>query len=228
MRLELGKPVCARDGEPVGELGDVVVDPEQKRVTHLVVKRPHANLEARLVPIDLVRPGDDDGAAISLRCTSAEVAELQNVEDFTYLRLGEPLVDDPDWDLGVTTVLTAPSFDSTGFAESTGAYEQDVGIAYDRVPKGEVEIRRSSTVLAANGHYVGEVEELVVDDDERITHFVLQKGHFWWRRAVTVPVDAVAKVESDTVTLALSANEVGRLPSRAVGGGLFGRRGKNS
>jgi sporulation protein YlmC with PRC-barrel domain len=224
VRLELGKPVRGGGGEVVGELADVIVDPAQKRVTHLVVKTSHADLESRLVPIELVVRGADAGSAISLRCTPEELAALPNVEDFTYMRLGEPLVDDPEWDVGVTTVLTAPSFESTGFPEYSSAFDQDVGMLYDRVPKGEVEIRRDSGVLAANGDYIGEVEELVVDDDERITHFVLETGHFWRRWAVTVPVDAVTEVESDTVTLSLSSQEVAKLPSRRPAGGLFGRR----
>ena len=226
MRLELGKPVRAEGGEVVGELADVIVDPARERVTHLVVKPRHGHLQSHLVPIDLAEPGGDDPSAISLRCSAEEFAALPNVEDFTYLRLGEPLVDDPDWDVGVTTVLTVPYFESTGFAEYTGAMEQDLGMLYDRVPKGEVEIRRSSSVVDANGGYVGEVEELVLDDAARITHFVLERGHFWRRRAVTVPIDAVATVESDTVTLALSPKEIGNLPSRKAGGGLFGRQGR--
>jgi hypothetical protein len=39
---------------------------------------------------------------------------------------------------------------------------------------------------------------------------------FWGRRDVTVPIGAVAKVETDAVTLALSRDEVGDLDAVSV------------
>ena len=88
-------------------------------------------------------------------------------------------------------------------------------MTYDRVPKGEVEIRRASAVVSADDEQLGEVEALVVDGGE-ITHIVLERGHLWGRRDVTIPIGAVAKVESDTVTLRLSKNDVGDLPAVRV------------
>src|SRR5262245_9499206 len=55
--------------------------------------------------------------------------------------------------------------------------------------------------------------------DQPITHFVLERGHLWGRKEVTVPIGAVARVESDVVHVALSKNEVGGLPAVRVGQG---------
>jgi hypothetical protein len=44
----------------------------------------------------------------------------------------------------------------------------------------------------------------------------LERGHLWGRREVTIPIGAVAKVETDTVTLRMSREEVGELPSVRV------------
>jgi sporulation protein YlmC with PRC-barrel domain len=217
MRLELGTPVRSRDGEVVGELADVIIDPVKRRVTHLVVKPAHGRGESRLVSIELAEAAGD-AREIVLRRTAEEIRQLPNIEDFAYLRLGEAPVTDPDWDVGVTTVLAQPYFGSSGLAPdySVGALEQEVGLIYDRVPKGEIEIRRSSNVITGDGRYAGEVEGFLVDDDDHITHLVLERGHLWGRREVTVPIGAVAKVESDTVTLALSTDEIGALPSHKV------------
>jgi len=84
------------------------------------------------------------------------------------------------------------------------------------VPKGEVEVRRSSRVMSADGHYLGDVDGFLLDEDDHITHFVLERGHLWGRREVTVPIGAVDSVESDVVTLELSKDEVGDLPSHKV------------
>ena len=212
MRLELDKPVLCED-EEVGRLADLVVDPVAKRVTHLVVKPEHGVGASHLVPIGLVEPTEQVGG-IALTCSRAELEALPPVEEFTYLRLGEVASNDPDWDVGVSDVLALPYYDSTGLAGPVEAVG-DMGVLYDRVPKGEVELRRSSRVMAANGDYIGDVDGFLVDDDH-ITHFVLERGHLWGRREVTVPIGAVASVKSDVVTLRLSKDEVGALPSHRV------------
>jgi sporulation protein YlmC with PRC-barrel domain len=212
MRLELDKPVLCEDRE-VGKLADLVVDPVAKRVTHLVVKPEHGVGTSHLVPIELVEPTEQVGG-IALTCSRPELEALPPVEEFTYLRLGEVATDDPAWDVGVSDVLALPYYDSTGLAGPVEAVG-DMGVVYDRVPKGEVELRRSSRVMAANGDYIGDVDGFLVDDDH-ITHFVLERGHLWGRREVTVPIGAVASVKSDVVTLSLSKEEVGALPSHRV------------
>jgi uncharacterized protein YrrD len=79
-----------------------------------------------------------------------------------------------------------------------------------------VEVRRSSVVSTSDDEAVGHVDGFLVDDTDHITHFVLERGHLWGRREVTVPIGAVASVESDAVTLTLSKDEVGDLPSHRV------------
>ena len=210
MRLELGAPVRCTD-EELGELADVVIDPVMKRVTHLVVNPRHEHGTARLVPVELAEGGEEQ-PVISLNCTVEEARRFAPVQEFAYLRLGEFPVDDPDWDVGIQDVLAMPYYES---GLGPGDYAADTGIIYDRVPKGEVEIRRSSAVTSADGHHLGHVDGFLVDG-EQITHVILEHGHLWGRRDVTVPIGAVAKVETDAVTLGLSKDEVGALDSVAV------------
>jgi sporulation protein YlmC with PRC-barrel domain len=210
MRLELGNPIVCTDGA-VGELADVVVDPVQRRVTHLVVQ-PHGKLApARLVPSGLAT---GDAGRISLRCTRAEVDGFPTVRESSYLRIDELPHDDPDWDVGVQDVLAMPYYTTPDMGMYPSADEPYI-MTYDRVPKGESEIRRASAVVSADDHQLGTVEALVVDGDE-ITHVVLERGHLWGKRDVTIPIGAVAQVESDTVTLRLSKDEVGGLPTVRV------------
>jgi sporulation protein YlmC with PRC-barrel domain len=214
MRLELGTPVRCTD-KPYGELADLVVDPISKRVTHLVVRPSNQEaLETRLVPIELVE-GGEEGSEISLRGTVEDVNGLEPVQEYTYLRLRESAADDPNWDIGVQDVLASPYYEADPGLGYTG-YPPDLGLTYDRVPKGEVEIRRSSDVYSADEHHLGEVDGFLVDGDAHITHLILERGHLWGRREVTIPIGAVAKVETDVVTLSLLKDQVGQLPSVRV------------
>ena len=216
MRLELGSSVDCTDG-PFGKLADVVVDPTKRSVTHLVVE-PHGDHDkARLVPIELASPEEGEPGAITVRCSVEEADQLEPVQEYAYIRLGESPDLEPGWDMGVESVLAQPYYASgLGYETVPADYDPHVSVTYDRVPKGEVEIRRASGVTSADGHQLGKVDGFLVDDGDAITHFVLERGHLWGRREVTIPINAVAHVFTDAVTLTLTKDEVGELPSAPV------------
>ena len=216
MRLEIGNRVRCTDGV-YGELADIVIDPLEKRVTHLVVQPEQGEGEARLVPIQLAKGRDDEQREVELECTLDEAQRFESVHEAAYLRLGESPAEDPDWDVGVEDVLAMPYYTGLDVGSYPGELDSHVTMYYDRVPKGEVEVRRASAVISADGHSLGEVDGFVVDADEHITHFVLERGHLWGRKEVTIPIGAVARVESDAVHVALSKDEVGALPAVRVG-----------
>jgi sporulation protein YlmC with PRC-barrel domain len=207
MRLELGSRVDCMD-ENFGKLVDVVIDPTSRRVTHLVVEPDHDRWLARLVPIELADRGDHASGAIALRATVEEVRRLSPVHAVAYLRLDGFPVDDPEWDVGVEEVLALPYYPWYDLEPAPIDYVS----TYDRVPKGEVEIRRASAVDSADGQHLGDVDGFLVDDSGLITHLVLERGHPWERREVAIPIGAVARVETDAVTLSLTMDEVAALP----------------
>jgi sporulation protein YlmC with PRC-barrel domain len=211
MRLELGSRVDCTD-ESFGKLVDVVIDPTSRRVTHLVVEPDRDRWLARLIPVELAERGDDASGAVALRATVEEVRRLPPVHEVAYLRLDGFPVDDPEWDVGVEEVLALPYYPWYDLEPAP----IDFAVTYDRVPKDEVEIRRASAVDSADGQRLGNVDGFLVDDSELITHLVLERGHLWERREVAIPIGAVARVETDAVTLRLTMDEVAALPPVAV------------
>ena len=214
MRLELGKPIHCSDRE-VGELADLVIDPTTRQVTHLVVRMHAHEGPARLVPVDLVENGGKD-EGVSLKCPAAEMDTLETVDRFAYVRTGDFPVEDERWDVGVAELLVAPYYEATGLGEYPGAYDPNSGVAYDRIPKGDVEVRRSSEVITKDGQLAGHVDGFVVDGEQHITHFVLERGHLWGKREVTIPIGAVERIDTDAVRLSLAKDEVGALPAVRV------------
>jgi sporulation protein YlmC with PRC-barrel domain len=206
MRLEHGSRVDCSDG-PLGALSDVVLDPRRKRVTHLVVEPDREDWVTRLVPIELARPADDSTRTIALSLTVEEARQLPPVHDIAYPRVGDVPVDDPGWDVGVQDVFAQPYY-----PHELLPVPLEFVAMYDRVPKHEVELRRASSVRSADGYELGEVDGFVVDGDDEITHLVLEHGHAWGRREVTIPIGAVSRVETDAVTLGLTRDEVAALP----------------
>ncbi len=209
MLLHLGSTVRCTDG-PFGELADIVILPAERRVTHLVVVPTEHENAPRLAPLNLIetRPsGADDG--ISLSCSIADVDALPGVHEYGYVRLDQALpVEGDEWEVGIEDVLTVPTPGYGGWQMGPLEEEGGLSVSYDRIPKGEVEVRGATEVTAADGTRVGRLDGVVVDADGSITSLILERGHLWGRRRVEIPSGAVAHFETDGVTLSLSKSEV--------------------
>jgi sporulation protein YlmC with PRC-barrel domain len=210
MKLELGTSIRCADGA-TRELVDVVIDSSSSRVTHLVIRPAQHAEDARLVPISLASRAEKDGESeISLNCGAADLERFDPVHKFEILRAGERPNEDPKWDVGVEDIVVAPNYAPTAFGDYGGSLDSDVTISYDRVPKGEIELRHASSVYSADGHHLGSVDAVVVDDGDRLTHLLLERGHLWWKREVALPAEAISKFESDMLTLGLTKRELGK------------------
>jgi sporulation protein YlmC with PRC-barrel domain len=214
MRLSFGRPVDCQDGS-FGELADVVIDPATMRLTHLITSPPAA--KPRLIPIELAEAGEVSGE-VTLRCTLAATENLPSVLEYRNLASTEDPEpgDRREWDEGVEHVVAMP-YDGIGIG--LGQYdgvEASLNVSYDRVPKGSAELRHASAIVTADGHYLGGVEGFRLDDSGRLTDVVLDESHFWSRREIAIPIDAVQALETDTVTVALSSAEVAQLPAVRV------------
>ena len=209
MKLELGTSIRCADGA-TRELVDVVIDSSSSRVTHLVIRPAQHAEDARLVPISLASRAEDGESEISLNCGAADLERFDPVHKFEILRAGERPNEDPKWDVGVEDIVVAPNYAPTAFGDYGGSLDSDVTISYDRVPKGEIELRHASSVYSADGHHLGSVDAVVVDDDDRLTHLLLERGHLWWKREVALPADSISKFESDMLTLGLTKRELGK------------------
>ncbi len=211
MRLDLGSSVRCSDAS-FGELADVIVDPISRCVTHVVVA-PHGQQDrARLVPIERVSAADD---GLALDYSSADVEALEPVHESQYLRAGQRVVADPDWDVGAEDVLALPVYQELNGMGSAIDPDPHVMVSYDRIPKQSVEIRRSSAVFSTDGHHLGHVDGFLVGSSE-MADIILERGHLWGRREVVIPAASVERVENDSVTLSLTKEQVGELDVRHV------------
>jgi hypothetical protein len=212
MHIRLDEHVHTSDGMP-GTLADVVIDPAKKSVTHVVVRAGEPDPAARLVPLQLVSGGSTRGEAVTLTCTAEELGKLESVQGYAYLPVDERPAPDSQWDVGVEDVVMMPSYQGADLGVYTAEIDPNVGVTYDRVPKGEVELRRSSVVVSSDGNDLGTLYGLAVDGD-RIMSVEVERGHLWWKRVASVPIESVAALETNAVALAVPKSEFAKLPSR--------------
>ena len=89
-------------------------------------------------------------------------------------------------------------------------------MAVEIVPAGELAIHRGDPVRATDGQ-VGHVGEFIVDSDSGyISHMVLQKGHLWGKREVTLELSLINKVEDGVIYLNVDKDGVEQLPAVKV------------
>ena len=196
--LPLGAPVRGSDG-PVGRLTDVVVDPQERSVTHLVVESEEG--EARLVPAKLLVPGHAPDRAIVLSCGSADVAACESIRSFSLVGPEDFPHADERADIGVEDMQVIPSFGAVGFGDYAGDVGSAYGVTYDRIPTGSAELRRGSAVVSADGEETADLSGFLVTGG-RLTHVVLQRTLLSYPGADAIPIDSVAAIETDRITLA--------------------------
>ena len=196
-RFTIGAHVDATDGR-CGRVTRVIVDPVAESLTHLVVQPGHHDELARLVPLDLVVSVEED--LIRLKCTKQQFERLDAAEDVQFLP-----ADATATGYGAN-VAAWPYY---GLGMPLGHHPEPMFI--DRVPLGEVEIRRGDSVHARDG-WIGAVQGLVIDRvDHHVTHVILQEGHLWGRRQVAIPIGAANRVGNE-VRVDLTKDEIEALP----------------
>jgi sporulation protein YlmC with PRC-barrel domain len=214
MDFTIGSGVACSDGV-CGELRRVVVDPVARALTHLVVEPRHRRRAGRLVPIELV---DSKANEIRLRCTMSEFEALEDAEETHFLpgasggwgyEQGE-MLSWPYYGLGMGGGMRG------GMGAGIGMGSGPQTITTDRVPVGEVEVRRGEHVHAKDGA-IGRVQGLVIDpSDHHVTHVLLDEGHLWGEKRVAIPIGAVTGVD-DGVSVSLTKDEVRDLPPVDLG-----------
>jgi hypothetical protein len=196
MEYDIGAAVHCTDGS-AGQIKALIANPFKRQLAHVAVETEHKPMGARLVPVALVKGATDDG--IELGCSLAELAGLPEFHDIEFIPF-VPGFGDPK------ATLVWPYFGMPGHA---------IPSIVDRLPPGEVEIRRHDPVHATDGT-IGRVEGLVVDPEANITHVLLQEGHLWDRREVAIPIGFFEKIDADGIHVRLSKREVADLPELGI------------
>ena len=161
--LRVGATVHGTDGD-LGVVDALVIDPVRAVVTHVVVLG--VDNDRVLLPLDAV--ADSSPTDVT---TTLEVAAFAGLTPF----------DEPGYH--------APSVEwqSAELSFEPGAYYLEPFASplegwsladHERVPIGEVTVRRGDEVASSDGTVVGHVDELLIDPaDGQVTHIVLREGH---------------------------------------------------
>ncbi len=207
----VGAKVSCSDG-PCGKLTRVIIDPIKRTLTHIVVE-PRKEERGRLVPLHLVETCT--GEEVDLACTLDEFSRLDASRDTDYFPVSGlygsyygGYAQGYGYAYGNAYFAPYYGYGGTGYGYGWGPDH----VTYDAIPQGEVSIRRGDPVHASDGD-IGHIAGLVIGTPTGdVTHVLLQEGHLWGKRDVSIPISSVTRV-GGVVEVGLTKHELEALPS---------------
>jgi uncharacterized protein YrrD len=206
MRFDHDARVTAADGETIGRLDRVVLDPRTKRVTHIIVHKGGFLTQDRVVPMECIESSDQDGVVLNQKAVAVE--QLPEFRDSEYL----PLDEEELGDVWKTYAYAAPLYwyPPAGLPLFTLPVPK-VERTRENIPEGTIPLKEGARVVTRDGKTVGSVEEVVTDEEtQRATRFLISKGRMMKER-IWVPMTWIDRVEEDEVRLAVGSRIVEQL-----------------
>lgn len=181
MQFKENAEVSISDGEKVGRIDGVVIDPNSRELTHLVVKKGFLFTKDKVVPIDLVETANKN--RVVLKQDVGDPDDFPDFEEAHYLPLEEartsgnrgpgrisrlawyyPLPRKAWWH---TQMSAYPGFPEPPFLRRT-----ELNIPDDTVP-----LEEGAKVVSSEGDHVGDVERVYAEEEEqRGTHLLISQG----------------------------------------------------
>jgi hypothetical protein len=216
-QFTIGSAVRCGDGA-CGHLRQVVIEPIDRVLTHLVVKPERRERASRLVSLDIVESSArGTSEEIVLHCSLAEFRAFERVLETHFLAGAsgnwgyrqEQMLTWPHYRLGLGA--GADGSDLRGGAAESAADTGTRMLGRDRVRFDEIQVRRGDRVHAVDGS-IGRVQGLVVDRvDHEVTHVLLDESHLWDQKRAAIPIGAVVDV-GHGVQINLTKDQVRDLP----------------
>lgn len=186
-----------------GKSSHLLLNPITQKLTHIVVQgKEFFDSNKRLVPFDRIIETTPD--LIRLNCTKEELAKMEAFTETHYIKRELP-PDYPEYYPELFWPYAMPMPET-----------EYIPVEDEHIPPGEVAVHRGAQVEATDGH-VGQVDEFLVDPvSGYFTHLVLQKGHLWGKKELTLPMSAIERIFEDTVYLKLDKKAIELLPTIPV------------
>ena len=187
--------VIAANGEQIGSLERVVLNPETKVVTDIVIRTGSLfNKEVRVVPVEFVAETTEDQVVLSEKAGAPE--SFPPFEERHLIEASAEL-DQPVKNVA-PVVYGNPGF---GPMVVPAPGEKFVTQIEQNIPDGTVALKEGAKVITADGKYVGNVERVLADSSvDQITDLVISTGLFN-KEMRLIPIKWVMTLGEDTVRL---------------------------
>lgn len=207
MEFKKDAEVVTRDGDKIGTLDRVVIDPKTKEAGYLVVRSGFLLTEDKLIPIKQVSSVTEE--RIDVDASNEEVDDFPRYEEVEYIAAGQ--AGSPD---EAELSYWYPPAAGWGTSGRYIPYPQPLHIerAGKNIRENMIAVRQGAEVFASDAERVGSIERMFTDDDnEYITHLVVSTGLIHKVRKL-IPAYWLTDVTEEEVHLAVDSDLLGGLP----------------
>ncbi len=190
----IGAEVMARDGEPLGSVAYVVVQPPRLHVTNLVVSTGSLLGRDIVVPVDAVEQADEQRVHLAL--TKEQFAAQPDYVDVEYQQPTQ------DWQMG------GLGYPGSTVLWPTGTYFPQPESVTVNAPAGTVGLHEGMDVQSGDGHRVGSIDGLETDPSTGDLTAIAVKHGFLFTHDTVIPMEEIQGVDNDIVTLRTSHDEL--------------------
>jgi len=215
MKFKKGMEVFTEDEESVGSVERVVIDPVDREITHLVVKKGVLFTEDRLIPVELISRTSDE--RVLLKQSADDLGSLQEFEETHYI---QALDEEGSEGAAPSAVPPLYWYPPLGFSMSRLVSEDLTHYVSRRernIPDELVPLKEGARVIAADDSKLGNVEQVFsAPVTNKITHVLLTvKGIS--KQMKIVPVTWIQRISEDEVQLGVNQDQIDALPDYEKG-----------
>jgi sporulation protein YlmC with PRC-barrel domain len=213
MRVDLGAKVMTSDGEDVGRVKHLVLDPSTTELRTAVVEHGVLNKESRMVPIASIASATEEELRLDLTKD-----EYEQLPEFFH---GDYTAPPPGYALPVSYpgggLLWPLGYPSSAIGEpapiGSEAYQRTEELREQNLDNAVID--KDSDVMSRDGEKIGEVEQFEIDSvTGKPSRLIVRKG-FLLTESLDVPLSAIASVDDGAVVLNLSKDEALRIATAA-------------
>lgn len=193
MELKEDAHVVTSDGKAAGRIHRVVIDPETKKVTHLVIKSGLLGMDDKVVEVQKVDIASPE--AVTLLCTAEELKFMPPFIMTQYTPVSGGTFS------SAATLYPNPIPDNSAVSETRRT-----------IPEELIALKEGAPVVSVDDEQIGKIERVITDPESgQVTHFILAKGRRHKERK-QIPFEWVDKLNEDKVRLTVNSAQLEELP----------------
>jgi uncharacterized protein YrrD len=211
MHLIKGADVYSAQGNKLGTLNRVILDPNTRKVTHLVVEKGVLFNSNKIIPIDQVNPQNEE--MIILTSSEQDLKGFDDFEEDHFVSLDE--AENAEAGVEYSYWYPPPNYAAwrTGMQMVMPPVPTYAIRTTQNIPDGTVALEEGARVESADNKQVGTIEQLIVEpENNHVTHLVISAGLLFKERKL-IPVNWISTIGEQEVRLSVNARTLEKLPA---------------
>jgi len=206
MQLQKHAHVLTSNAQEVGLLDRVVLNPDTKVITHIVVRMGMLFSKAdKLVPVEMITDTTED--LVVLNADASAVEAMLPFEERQVVSEERVVGDVPTDEQQPLLQLESPAI-LLLVPESAETYTTET---VQNIPEGTVAMKEGAKVISADGEHIGNVERVLADASvAQVTHLMISKG-ILTKEVKLIPTKWILKIGEDNVYLNETRDSIERM-----------------